>query len=96
MRYVDIFECEKLSCKECKYRSGEVCSKLSGDKNGNVAVVAISQALIDGDGRLEECPIKRLPTKQTCDYYNFADYTNGVAKGWNDCIDHLTGEGTVK
>ena len=102
MKYIDIFETdEPLTCSTCRYLKNDIrfpdpvkdaavmqsgCSKLSID---------ISPDDMGSDGRLKNCPIRTLPEKQVCNYYEFETFVNGVAKGWNDCIDHITGEGTV-
>ena len=95
MKYLDIFETdEPLSCATCPFSNDREepvfqteCSKLSID---------ILPDDMGTDGRLKICPIRKLPEKQVCNYYEFKTFANGVAKGWNDCIDHITGEGTVQ
>ena len=41
----------------------------------------------------DDCPLKSMPVKQPCNYYDFENYTNGYSKGWNDCVDYLNEEG---
>ena len=102
MMYVDIFEQEDpLNCGLCPFAEDKVSELLPGDK-GKLRTYCnkLSKDVLPGDigsdGRLKDCPIKELPKKRSCNYYNFEGYNNGYDKGWNDCIDHLTGEGTVK
>ena len=40
-------------------------------------------------GRDEDCPLRPLPQKVEMD---LNEYYKGVADGWNDCIDTITGE----
>ena len=40
----------------------------------------------------EDCPLKELPKSRLCNYYDFEHYTSGYDKGWNDCIEQITGE----
>ena len=90
MKYLDILEMEEpLNCAKCQYsttRNVPVCTKL----DVNIELDDISAE------RLKDCPLRKFPEKQVCNYYNFESFNNGVAKGWNDCIDHITGEGTVQ
>ena len=37
----------------------------------------------------DDCPLKPLPQKVEMD---LNEYYKGVADGWNDCIDSITGE----
>ena len=39
--------------------------------------------------RTVECPLRPLPQKVEMD---LNEYYKGVADGWNDCIDSITGE----
>ena len=39
---------------------------------------------------LQDCPLRPLPSKQVCNYYNFENFVNGRIRGWNDYYDMLT------
>ena len=39
---------------------------------------------------LQDCPLRPLPDKQICNYYNFENFVNGRIRGWNDYYDMLT------
>lgn len=41
---------------------------------------------------LPECPLKALPEKNPCNYYDFEKYQSGYDKGWNDFYDKIVGE----
>lgn len=45
------------------------------------------------EGIQSNCPLKAMPVKEPCNYYNFETYVNGYGKGWNDCIDYLNDKG---
>ncbi len=104
MRYVDIFEMDgTLTCGGCKYchehtnadgKPERYCLKIFTDNQRRE--MKQSDEVKDTERHLVNCPIKELPQKEPANDYNFETYVNGHAKGWNDCIDHLTGEGTVK
>lgn len=96
MKYVDIFESCDLSCDECKYRVSNVTTDSDGDLDYIRTCKKTGLDIPKDTVILKECPIKPLPQKRPCNYYNFEGYNNGYDKGWNDCIDHLTGDGTVK
>ena len=44
------------------------------------------------DERPQDCPLRKLPDKEPCNYYTSEGYVPGYAKGWNDYHDKITGE----
>lgn len=43
------------------------------------------------DGINEDCPLKDLPQRQVANEYDFEHYSNGVAIGWNRCLEKISG-----
>ena len=46
----------------------------------------------EAEERPKECPLRPLPQKEVCNEYKFEGFTNGVAYGWNRCLDMITGK----
>ena len=40
----------------------------------------------------DDCPLRDLPSYQVANNYDFECYTNGIAVGWNSCLEKITGE----
>ena len=41
---------------------------------------------------LSDCPLRNLPQPEVANDYDFEHYRNGVAIGWNRCLEKITGE----
>lgn len=46
---------------------------------------------VDQDTRPEGCRLRRLPRRIEHNEYNFGDYKNGEAAGFNWCLDEIGG-----
>lgn len=44
---------------------------------------------VDGDERPQDCPLRPLPPKEPCNYYDFETFTSGVAHGHNRLLDQI-------
>lgn len=77
------------TCRECKLSDVNL-------KDLTVVCRATGQMAEDSLKGCEDlkagCPLRRLPQKRYCNYYEFETYTNGVDKGWNLYYDAIVGE----
>ena len=46
---------------------------------------------VDSAAKPAECPLKPLPQREVQNIYSFEGYTNGVAAGFNRCLDMIGG-----
>ena len=67
------------SCFACPLCIGETC-------------IMLEKTVITDDysERSKDCPLRNLPQKTVCNVYKYENYKNGLAKGWNDCLDMIT------
>lgn len=69
------------SCDVCDLCMNQVCGIL------RKPIITDKIYQIDDD-----CPLKDLPKYEIANEYNFESYKNGVAVGWNRCLEKITGE----
>lgn len=63
-------------CADCKLCWNGIC--------------VVMDAEVKNDSIHKECPLKTLPPKEQCNYYNFENFDTGRRRGWNDFHDMIT------
>lgn len=53
--------------------------------------MAVYNELCD-DELLKTCPLHPLPQREKCNYYDFNNFPNARNRGFNDCLDLITGK----
>ena len=73
-----------FNCRACPLKTS-----VDGLLNYCFVGEALHVDTIFANNRLKSCPLRPLPQKVEMD---LNEYYKGVADGWNDCIDSITGE----
>ena len=82
-------------CNECAlcYKHDDIYK--DGNNHPNLFCPVLGWVDIElGNIKIQEgCPLKDMPVREPQNDYNFENYKNGIAVGWNDCVDYLLGKG---
>lgn len=62
-------------CEDCYLCHNDVCKVLD---------------LVVKREKHKDCPLRELPSKEQCNYYNFENFNTGRQRGWNDFYDMIT------
>ena len=87
MKVVYVMEKPK-SCEECDLCHDTRCEPLDMlimDREEDDVTYII-------EPYLKECPLRPLPEKVPCNYYDFEHFDTGHDRGWNDFYDKIMGE----
>lgn len=71
-------------CRKCP------CAYFTEGAYENVCQVTHTE-IEDYNKILDDCPLRNLPQREVANEYDFEHYRNGVAIGWNRCLEKIIG-----